>query len=116
VRGNKQITQPDGSALTLLVDRRSKQKKMASTRLTRSSRIKAGKLLIAPLPPSSRAARTGRGGVLVHHGNRPAPNQPNRIGVGGVFEIEAGRPKNAFVFDFLFAFGRLVGDTGWFIA
>jgi hypothetical protein len=25
-------------------------------------------------------------------------------------------PKNAFVFDFLFAFGRLVGDTGWFSA
>jgi hypothetical protein len=35
-------------------------------------------------------------------------------------EISSGRPKNAFVFDFLFAFGRitgrLVGDTGWFSA
>jgi hypothetical protein len=31
-------------------------------------------------------------------------------------EISSGRPGNAFVFvfDFLFAFGRLVGDTGWF--
>ena len=29
-------------------------------------------------------------------------------------EISSGRSKNAFVFDFLFAFGRLVGDTGWF--
>ena len=26
----------------------------------------------------------------MHHGNRPAQNQPNRIGVGGVTEIEAG--------------------------
>ena len=25
----------------------------------------------------------------MHHGNRPAQNQPNRIGVGGVSEIEA---------------------------
>ena len=31
-------------------------------------------------------------------------------------EMSSGRPKNAFVFDFLFAFGRLVGDTGWFSA
>jgi hypothetical protein len=30
--------------------------------------------------------------------------------------ISSGRPKNAFVFDFLFAFGRLLGDTGWFSA
>jgi hypothetical protein len=44
---------------------------------------------VASPPPSSRAARTGRGGVLMHHGNRPAQNQPNRIGVGGVTEIEA---------------------------
>jgi hypothetical protein len=28
-------------------------------------------------------------------------------------EMSSGRPKNAFVFDFLFAFGRVVGDTGW---
>jgi hypothetical protein len=28
--------------------------------------------------------------------------------------MSSGRPKNAFVFDFLFAFGRLVGDIGWF--
>jgi hypothetical protein len=31
-------------------------------------------------------------------------------------EISSGRPKSAFVFDFLFAFWRLVGDTGWFSA
>ena len=31
-------------------------------------------------------------------------------------EMSSGRSKNAFVFDFLFAFGRLVGDTGWFSA
>ena len=31
-------------------------------------------------------------------------------------EISSERPKNAFVFDFLFAFGRLVGETGWFSA
>jgi hypothetical protein len=29
-------------------------------------------------------------------------------------EMSSGRPKNAFVFGFLFAFGRLVGDIGWF--
>ena len=29
-------------------------------------------------------------------------------------EMSSGRSKNAFVFDFLFAFGRLVGDIGWF--
>jgi hypothetical protein len=40
-------------------------------------------------PPSSRAARTGRGGVLIRHGNIPAQNPANRIGVGGVTEIEA---------------------------
>jgi hypothetical protein len=33
--------------------------------------------------------------------------------LGGGDEISSGRPKNAFVFDFLFAFGRLVGDTGY---
>jgi hypothetical protein len=31
-------------------------------------------------------------------------------------EISSGRPENGFVFDFLFAFGRLVGDTGGFSA
>ena len=32
-------------------------------------------------------------------------------------ETSSGRPKNSpFFFDFLFAFGRLVGDTGWFSA
>jgi hypothetical protein len=31
-------------------------------------------------------------------------------------EMSSGRPKNAFVFDFLFAFGRLVGGIGWFSA
>ena len=29
-------------------------------------------------------------------------------------EMSSGRSKNGFVFDFLFAFGRLVGDIGWF--
>jgi hypothetical protein len=29
-------------------------------------------------------------------------------------EMSPRRSKNAFVFDFLFAFGRLVGDIGWF--
>ena len=31
-------------------------------------------------------------------------------------EMSSGRSKNAFIFDFLFAFGRLVGDIGWFSA
>jgi hypothetical protein len=31
-------------------------------------------------------------------------------------EISSERPKNSFVFDFLFAFGRLVGNTGVFSA
>jgi hypothetical protein len=29
-------------------------------------------------------------------------------------EMSSGRSKNGFVFDFLFAFGRLLGDIGWF--
>ena len=29
-------------------------------------------------------------------------------------EISSGWSKNAFIFDFLFAFGRLVGNIGWF--
>jgi hypothetical protein len=29
-------------------------------------------------------------------------------------EVGSGRSKNAYVFDFLFGFGRLAGDTGWF--
>jgi hypothetical protein len=29
-------------------------------------------------------------------------------------EMGSKRSKNAFVFDFLFSFGRLVGDIGWF--
>jgi hypothetical protein len=29
-------------------------------------------------------------------------------------EMSSGRSKNGFVFDFLFAFGSLVGDIGWF--
>jgi hypothetical protein len=29
-------------------------------------------------------------------------------------EMSSKRSKNAFVFYFIFAFGRLVGDTGWF--
>jgi hypothetical protein len=29
-------------------------------------------------------------------------------------EMSSGRSKNAFVFNFLFAFGHLVGDIGWF--
>jgi hypothetical protein len=49
---------------------------------------------VASPPPSSRAARTGRGGVPMHHGNHPAQNQPNRIGVGGVSEIEATCPRD----------------------
>jgi hypothetical protein len=44
---------------------------------------------------------------------------PTKVVVGQVLgggAISSGRPKNAFVFDFLFALGRLVGDTGWFSA
>jgi hypothetical protein len=29
-------------------------------------------------------------------------------------EMSSGRSGNGFVFDFLFTFGRLVGDIGWF--
>jgi hypothetical protein len=36
--------------------------------------------------------------------------------LGGGEMSSSGRSKNSFVFDFLFAFGRLVGDTGWFSA
>jgi hypothetical protein len=36
--------------------------------------------------------------------------------VHGGGEMSSKRSKNAFFFDFLFAFGRLVGDTGWFSA
>jgi hypothetical protein len=36
--------------------------------------------------------------------------------VRGGGEMGSKRSKNAFVFDFLFAFGRLVGDTGRFSA
>jgi hypothetical protein len=46
----------------------------------------------------------------------PPKNRPTtKVVVGQVLggdEISSGRLKNAFVFDFLFAFGRLVGDTG----
>ena len=58
-----------------------------------------------------RGAREGAGWVL----GRPR----TKVVVGQVLggdEISSGRSKNAFVFDFLFAFGRLVGDTGWFSA
>jgi hypothetical protein len=40
---------------------------------------------------------------------------PTKVVVGQVLggdEISSGRPKNAFVFDYFFAFGRSVGDTG----
>jgi hypothetical protein len=41
----------------------------------------------------------------MHHGNRLAQNQANRIGVGGVFEIEAIKPM-AFGAAGLENFGR----------
>jgi hypothetical protein len=58
----------------------------------------------------------------VHEGERIGSIKVVMWQVLGGGEMSSGRPKNAFVFDFLcflfalcgFAFGRLVGDTGWF--
>jgi hypothetical protein len=87
VRDNKQITQPDGSTLTL-GDRRSKQKingypDLAEPVPERSHPEPLTSSVGSP-PPSSRASRTGRGGVLMHHGHHPAQNPANRIGEGVV--------------------------------
>jgi hypothetical protein len=49
------------------------------------------------------------GGWGVREGGRVGSTKAV-LGRGG--EVSSKRSKNAFVFDFLFAFGRLVGDTG----
>ena len=58
------------------------------------------------------------GGCEAREGRRVGSTKVVVGQVLGGDEISSGRPKNAFVFvfDFLFAFGRLVGDTGWFSA
>jgi hypothetical protein len=56
------------------------------------------------------------GGCEAHERGRVGSTKVVVGQVLGGDEISSGRPKNAFVFDFLFAFGRLVGDIGWFSA
>ena len=56
------------------------------------------------------------GGCEAREGGRVGSTKVVVGQVLGGDEISSGRSKNAFVFDFLFAFGRLVGDTGWFSA
>jgi hypothetical protein len=65
------------------------------------------------------ASDAPRSGGWVRGAREGAGWGDHKVVVGQVLggdEISSGRPKNAFVFDFLFAFGRLVGDTGWFSA
>ena len=63
----------------------------------------------------SYAPRSG-GWVRGARGGRVGSTKVVMGQVLGGGEMSSGRSKNAFVFDFLFAFGRLVGDTGWFSA
>ena len=56
------------------------------------------------------------GGCGAREGGRVGSTKVVMGQVLGGGEMSSGRSKNAFVFDFLFAFGRLVGDTGWFSA
>ena len=56
------------------------------------------------------------GGCGARGGGRVGSTKVVMGQVLGGGEMSSGRSKNAFVFDFLFAFGRLVGDTGWFSA
>jgi hypothetical protein len=96
VRDNNQTTQPDGSALTL-GDRRSKQKINGcpdpAEPVSGWSHPEPLPPSVASPPPSSRASRTGRGGVM-HHGHTATPPKTRQTGLGwgggGVTEIEAG--------------------------
>ena len=54
------------------------------------------------------------GGCVARAGDRVVSPKVVMGQVLGGGEMSSGRSKNAFVFDFLFAFGRLVGDIGWF--
>ena len=54
------------------------------------------------------------GGCGAREGGRVGSTKVVMGQVLGGGEMSSGRSKNAFVFDFLFAFGRLVGDIGWF--
>jgi hypothetical protein len=55
-------------------------------------------------------------GCRVREGERVGSTKVVMRQVLGGGEMSSERSKNAFVFDFLFAFGRLVGDTGYFSA
>ena len=54
------------------------------------------------------------GGCRAREGGRVGSTKVVVGQVLGGGEMSSGRSKNGFVFDFLFAFGRLVGDIGWF--
>jgi hypothetical protein len=54
------------------------------------------------------------GGCWVREGGRIGSTKAVMGKVLGGGEMSSKRSKIAFVFDFLFSFGRLVGDTGWF--
>jgi hypothetical protein len=54
------------------------------------------------------------GGCRMREGGRVGSTKAVMGQVLGEGEMSSRRSKNAFVFDFLFACGRLVGDTGWF--
>ena len=54
------------------------------------------------------------GGYGAREGGRVGSTKVVMGQVLGGGEMSSGRSKNGFVFDFLFAFGRLVGDIGWF--
>jgi hypothetical protein len=62
---------------------------------------------------SSDAPKSG-GWVRGARGGRVGSTKVVMGQVLGGGEMSSGRSKNAFVFDFLYAFGRLVGDIGWF--
>jgi hypothetical protein len=52
------------------------------------------------------------GGCRVREGGRTGSIKAVMGQVLGGGEMSSKRSKNAFVFDFVFAFGHLVGDTG----
>ena len=54
------------------------------------------------------------GGCGAREGGRVGSTKVVVGQVLGGGEMSSGRSKNGFVFDFLFAFERLVGDIGWF--
>jgi hypothetical protein len=65
---------------------------------------------------TSRTHPEAAGGCRAREGGRVGSTKVVMGQVLGGGEMSSGRSKNAFVFDFLFAFGRLVGDTRWFSA